>query len=96
MLRAAAQSPAKQQRSRRPVEDPTMTVKDKSSPPISSFELQRQASIERNLAIAAGMRATTKWLRKLVLRSRQWRETGLPNDASAAPFASSSGSTIVR
>ena len=48
-----------------------MTVKDKSSPPISSFELQRQASIERNLAIAAGMRATTKWLRKLVLRGRK-------------------------
>jgi uncharacterized protein YjiS (DUF1127 family) len=71
VLRAAAQSPAKQQRSRRPVEDPTMTVKDKSSPPISSFELQRQASIERNLAIAAGMRATTKWLRRLVRRSRQ-------------------------
>jgi uncharacterized protein YjiS (DUF1127 family) len=52
-----------------------MTVKDNSSPPISSFELQRQASIERNLAIAAGtraaMRATTKWLRVLVLRGRQ-------------------------
>ena len=48
-----------------------MTVNDKSSPPISSFELQRQASIERNLAIAAGMRATTKWLRRLVRRSRQ-------------------------
>ena len=48
-----------------------MTVKDNSSPPISSFELQRRAAIERDLVIAAGMRATTKWLRKLVLRSRQ-------------------------
>jgi len=52
-----------------------MTVKDNSSPPISSFELQRLASIERNLVIAAGtraaMRATTKWLRMLVLRSMQ-------------------------
>ena len=52
-----------------------MTVKDKSSPPMSSFELQRQASIERNLVMAAymraAMRATTKWLRMLVLRSRQ-------------------------
>ena len=52
-----------------------MTVKDNSSSPISSFELQRLAAIERNLAIAAGMRAamraTTKWLRMLVLRSRQ-------------------------
>lgn len=50
-----------------------MTVKDNSSPPISSFELQRLASIERNLAIAActraAMRAITKWLRMLVLRS---------------------------
>ena len=52
-----------------------MTVKDNSSPPISSFELQRLASIERNLVIAAGMRAamcsTTKWLRMLVLQSMQ-------------------------
>jgi len=52
-----------------------MTEKDKSSPPISAFELERQASIERNLAIAActraAMRATTKWLRVLVLRGRQ-------------------------
>jgi uncharacterized protein YjiS (DUF1127 family) len=52
-----------------------MTVRDNSSPPISSFELQRVASIERNLAIAActraAMRATTKWLRMLVLRGRQ-------------------------
>ena len=51
-----------------------MTVKDKSSPPISSFELQRQASIERDLATActrAAMRATTKWLRRLVLRGRR-------------------------
>ena len=52
-----------------------MTVKDKSSPPISSFELERQASIERDRAIAAcaraATRATTKWLRRLVRRSRQ-------------------------
>lgn len=53
-----------------------MTVKaDQSSPPISSFEFQRQASIERQRVIAAGtraaMRAITKWLRRLVLRSRQ-------------------------
>jgi uncharacterized protein YjiS (DUF1127 family) len=52
-----------------------MSVKDNSSPPISSFELQRLASIERNLAIAActraAMRATTKWLRRLLLRSMQ-------------------------
>ena len=51
-----------------------MTVKDTSSPPISPFELQRLASLERNLVIAAGMRAamraTTKWLRMLVLRGR--------------------------
>ena len=53
-----------------------MTVKDNSSPPISSFELQRLASIERNLVIAAGtraaMRATTKWLRMLVLRGARF------------------------
>jgi hypothetical protein len=52
-----------------------MTVKDNSSPPISSFELQRRAAIERDRVIAAcaraAMRATAKWLRKLVLRSRQ-------------------------
>ena len=52
-----------------------MTEKDKSTPRISSFELQRQAAIERDLAIAAcaraAMRATTKWLRRLVRRSRQ-------------------------
>jgi uncharacterized protein YjiS (DUF1127 family) len=57
------------------VEEETMTVKDNSSPPISSFELQRLASIERNLVIADGaraaMRATTKRLRRLVLRSMQ-------------------------
>jgi uncharacterized protein YjiS (DUF1127 family) len=42
---------------------------------MSSLEPQRQASIERARVIAAGtratMRATTKWLRKLVLRGRQ-------------------------
>jgi len=52
-----------------------MTVKDESSPPTSSLEPQRQASIERDRVIAAGtraaMRATTKWLRKLVLRGRK-------------------------
>ena len=52
-----------------------MTAKDNSSRPISSFELERLASIERNLAIAActraAMQATTKWLRRLVRRSRQ-------------------------
>jgi len=52
-----------------------MTVKDKSSPPISSFELERQASIERDRAIAAcaraAVRATAKCLRRLVRRSRQ-------------------------
>jgi uncharacterized protein YjiS (DUF1127 family) len=57
------------------VEEATMTVKDNFSPPISSFELERRASVERNLAIAActraAMRATTKWLRRLVLRSMQ-------------------------
>jgi uncharacterized protein YjiS (DUF1127 family) len=57
------------------VEEETMTVKDDSSPPISSFELERLASIERNLVIAAcaraAMRAITKWLRMLVLRSMQ-------------------------
>jgi uncharacterized protein YjiS (DUF1127 family) len=57
------------------VEEETMTVKDNSSPPISSFELERLASIERNLVIAAcaraAMRAITKWLRMLVLRCRK-------------------------
>jgi uncharacterized protein YjiS (DUF1127 family) len=57
------------------VEEETMTAKDNSSRPISSFELERLASIERNLAIAActraAMQATTKWLRRLVRRSRQ-------------------------
>jgi uncharacterized protein YjiS (DUF1127 family) len=57
------------------VEEETMTVKDDSSPPISSFELERLASIERSLVIAAcaraAMRAITKWLRMLVLRSMQ-------------------------
>jgi len=50
----------------------TMIGNDNFSPLSSSFELHRRASIERNLVIAACMRAATRasiqWLRRLVLR----------------------------
>ncbi len=50
-----------------------MFKKDNFIPPLSSFELRRQASIERNLAIQACMRAavraSAKWLRMLLQRS---------------------------
>jgi uncharacterized protein YjiS (DUF1127 family) len=52
-----------------------MFEKDNFIPPLSSHELHRQASIERNLVIQAymrtAMRAAAKWLRVLVLRGRQ-------------------------
>jgi uncharacterized protein YjiS (DUF1127 family) len=52
-----------------------MFKKDNFVPPLSSHELHRQASIERNLVIQAymrtAMRAAAKWLRVLVLRGRQ-------------------------
>jgi uncharacterized protein YjiS (DUF1127 family) len=50
-----------------------MFKKDHFIPPLSSFELRRQASIERNLAIQActraAVRASAKWLRMLLQRS---------------------------
>jgi uncharacterized protein YjiS (DUF1127 family) len=50
-----------------------MFKKDNFIPPLSSFELHRQASVERNLAIQACMRAavraSAKWLRMLLQRS---------------------------
>jgi uncharacterized protein YjiS (DUF1127 family) len=53
-----------------------MFEKDNFIPPLSSHELQRQASIERNRVIQAYMRTTmraaAKWLRVLVLRGRRF------------------------
>jgi uncharacterized protein YjiS (DUF1127 family) len=53
-----------------------MFEKDKFIPPPSSYELYRQASIERNRVIQAyrraAMRAAAKWLRALVLRGRRF------------------------
>jgi hypothetical protein len=50
-----------------------MSEKDNSVPPLSFFEMERQASIRRNLVVQACMRAavraSAKWLRLLVLRS---------------------------
>jgi hypothetical protein len=50
-----------------------MFKKDNFIPPLSSFELRRQASIERNLEIQActraAVRASAKWLRMLLQRS---------------------------
>jgi uncharacterized protein YjiS (DUF1127 family) len=40
-----------------------------STLPLSSFELERQAAIERNLFIQDCVRAAVDWLRMLVLRS---------------------------
>ena len=40
-----------------------------SWPPFSSFELERQAAIERNLFIQDCGRAAVRWLRLLALRS---------------------------
>ena len=48
-----------------------MIVNDNFSPLSSSFDLHRRASIERNLVIRglhAATRASTQWLRRLVLR----------------------------
>jgi uncharacterized protein YjiS (DUF1127 family) len=49
-----------------------MFEKDNFIPPLSSYELYRQASIERNRVIQAYMRAAAKWLRALVLRGRRF------------------------
>jgi uncharacterized protein YjiS (DUF1127 family) len=50
-----------------------MFKKDNFIPPLSSFELHRQASIDRNLAIQAcrraAVRASAEWLRMLRQRS---------------------------
>jgi uncharacterized protein YjiS (DUF1127 family) len=50
-----------------------MFKKDNFIPPLSSHQLHRQASVERNLAIQACMRAavraSARWLCMLVLRS---------------------------
>jgi uncharacterized protein YjiS (DUF1127 family) len=55
-----------------------MFEKDNSIPPLSFFELERQARIERNRAIQAGVRmaagATEKWLRMLVLRAKRFAQ----------------------
>jgi len=52
-----------------------MFEKDNSTPPLSFFELQRQARIERNRMIHAGVRmavhAIAKWLRMLVPRGKR-------------------------
>ena len=49
-----------------------MSETDNSTPRFSSFELARQASIERNLFIHACIRAAVKWLRLLVLRGARF------------------------
>ena len=41
-------------------------------PLLSSFELERQAAIQRSLAIQACTRAAVRWLRLLVLRSARF------------------------
>jgi uncharacterized protein YjiS (DUF1127 family) len=41
-------------------------------PPLSSFELERQAAIARNLFIQGCVRAARKWLRLRVLRSARF------------------------
>src|SRR5262249_43042683 len=43
-----------------------------STPPLSSFELERQAAIERNRFIQGCVRAAVKWLRMRVLRSARF------------------------
>jgi uncharacterized protein YjiS (DUF1127 family) len=52
-----------------------MFEKDNSTPPLSFFELEQQARIERNRMIQAGVRmaaeATAQWLRMLVLRGKR-------------------------
>src|SRR5262245_54207440 len=53
-----------------------MFEKDNYIPPLSSYELHRQAAIERNRFIQAymrtAMRAAAKWLRVLILRGRRF------------------------
>ena len=49
-----------------------MSQTGNSMPPLSSFELERQAAMERNLFIHACMRAAVKWLRMLVLRGARF------------------------
>jgi uncharacterized protein YjiS (DUF1127 family) len=41
-------------------------------PPLSSFDLERQAAIDRNLAIQACIRAAAKWLRISFLRGARF------------------------
>jgi uncharacterized protein YjiS (DUF1127 family) len=52
-----------------------MFEKDNSIPPLSFFELERQARIERNRMIQAGVRiaveAAAKWLRMLALQGKR-------------------------
>jgi uncharacterized protein YjiS (DUF1127 family) len=43
-----------------------------SMPPLSSFELERQAAIERNLFIQACIRGAVKWLRMRFLRGARF------------------------
>ena len=43
-----------------------------SALPLSSFELERQAAIERNLFIQACVRAAVNWLGLLILRSARF------------------------
>ena len=43
-----------------------------STLPLSSFELERQAAIERNLFIQACVRAAVNWLRLVVLQSARF------------------------
>jgi hypothetical protein len=66
---------------------------------LSSFELHRQAAIERNLLIQACVRAAARalatWVRVLFVRSTRLVHTSPPNDAGARLCASSSGSTTV-
>jgi uncharacterized protein YjiS (DUF1127 family) len=49
-----------------------MSAIDNSTPRFSSFELERQAAIERNLFIQACIRAAVKSLRMLVLRGARF------------------------
>src|SRR5215472_16317629 len=99
-LSAAAIPSSQKQRPRILRRGPSMFEKDNSTPPLSFFEHQQQARIERNRMIHAGVRmavhAIAKWLRMLVPRGSDWHKPGPPNTAPAAIFASSNGSTTVR
>ena len=71
-----------------------MFEKDNSTPPLSFFELERQARIERNRMIQAGVRmaaeATAKGLRMLVLRGKRRAQAFAPNALPSPKLTSGS------